>query len=39
MPSTARRCAGFQQIQESDMVLVADPNTAYLDPSVGGRRS
>ncbi len=23
---------GFQQIQESDMVLVADPNTAYLDP-------
>ena len=23
---------GFQEIQESDMVLVADPNTAYLDP-------
>jgi glutamine synthetase len=23
---------GFKQIQESDMVLVADPNTAYLDP-------
>jgi glutamine synthetase len=23
---------GFQQIQESDMVLVADPSTAYLDP-------
>ena len=23
---------GFQQIQESDMVLIADPNTAYLDP-------
>ncbi len=23
---------GFQQIQESDMVLVADPTTAYLDP-------
>jgi glutamine synthetase len=23
---------GFQQIQESDMILVPDPNTAYLDP-------
>lgn len=23
---------GFQEIQESDMVLIADPNTAYLDP-------
>ena len=23
---------GFQQIQETDMVLIADPNTAYLDP-------
>jgi glutamine synthetase len=23
---------GFQQIQESDMVLVADPNTCYMDP-------
>jgi glutamine synthetase len=23
---------GFQAIQESDMVLVADPSTAYLDP-------
>src|SRR5690606_13263658 len=23
---------GFQEIQESDMVLVADPTTAYLDP-------
>ena len=23
---------GFQQIQESDMVLIADPNTAYVDP-------
>ena len=23
---------GFQQIQESDMVLIPDPNTAYLDP-------
>jgi glutamine synthetase len=23
---------GFQQIQESDMVLLPDPNTAYLDP-------
>ena len=23
---------GFQEIQESDMVLVADPNTAYIDP-------
>src|SRR5262249_27756202 len=23
---------GFQQIQESDMLLVADPDTAYVDP-------
>jgi glutamine synthetase len=23
---------GFQQIQESDMLLIPDPNTAYLDP-------
>ena len=23
---------GFQEIQESDMILVPDPNTAYLDP-------
>jgi glutamine synthetase len=23
---------GFQQIQESDMILVPDPDTAYLDP-------
>jgi glutamine synthetase len=23
---------GFQEIQESDMVLVADPNTAWIDP-------
>ena len=23
---------GFQQIQESDMLLVADPTTAYVDP-------
>ena len=23
---------GFQQIQESDMVLIADPDTAYIDP-------
>src|SRR5207244_5698450 len=23
---------GFQQIQESDMILLPDPNTAYLDP-------
>ena len=23
---------GFQEIQESDMVLIADPTTAYLDP-------
>src|SRR5690242_3687142 len=23
---------GFQQIQESDMILVADPDTAYVDP-------
>jgi glutamine synthetase len=23
---------GFQQIQESDMLLVADPETAYIDP-------
>jgi glutamine synthetase len=23
---------GFQEIQESDMVLVADPNTVYIDP-------
>src|SRR5262245_36283512 len=23
---------GFKEIQESDMVLVADPTTAYLDP-------
>ena len=23
---------GFQEIQESDMLLVADPDTAYLDP-------
>jgi glutamine synthetase len=23
---------GFKEIQESDMVLIADPNTAYLDP-------
>ncbi len=23
---------GFQQIQESDMILVADPDTGYLDP-------
>ena len=23
---------GFQQIQESDMLLIADPETAYMDP-------
>ena len=23
---------GFQEIQESDMVLIADPDTAYIDP-------
>ena len=23
---------GFQEIQESDMVLIADPNTVYMDP-------
>ena len=23
---------GFQEIQESDMVLITDPNTAYIDP-------
>ncbi|MEJ5256020.1 MAG: type I glutamate--ammonia ligase [Acidimicrobiales bacterium] len=23
---------GFQEIQESDMVLIADPNTCYIDP-------
>ena len=23
---------GFQEIQESDMVLISDPNTAYIDP-------
>jgi glutamine synthetase len=23
---------GFQQIQESDMILIPDPNTAYVDP-------
>lgn len=23
---------GFQQIQESDMLLIPDPNTAYMDP-------
>ena len=23
---------GFQQIQESDMILIPDPNTAYIDP-------
>lgn len=23
---------GFQQIQESDMLLIPDPNTAYIDP-------
>jgi glutamine synthetase len=23
---------GFQEIQESDMLVVADPTTAYLDP-------
>jgi glutamine synthetase len=23
---------GFQEIQESDMILVPDPNTAYIDP-------
>ena len=23
---------GFQEIQESDMILVPDPNTCYLDP-------
>ena len=23
---------GFQQIQESDMLLMPDPNTAYIDP-------
>ncbi len=23
---------GFQEIQESDMVLIADPDTAYVDP-------
>jgi glutamine synthetase len=23
---------GFQEIQESDMILIPDPNTAYLDP-------
>jgi glutamine synthetase len=25
---------GFQQIQESDMLLVADPETAYVDPTL-----
>jgi glutamine synthetase len=25
--------AGFQEIQESDMVLITDPNTAYIDRS------
>jgi glutamine synthetase len=28
---------GFQQIQESDMVLVADPNTYYEDPFMAHR--
>src|SRR5437588_4119019 len=23
---------GFQEIQESDMLLIPDPNTAYIDP-------
>ncbi|HYY44243.1 MAG TPA: glutamine synthetase, partial [Actinomycetota bacterium] len=23
---------GFQEIQESDMILVPDPETAYIDP-------
>ena len=23
---------GFQQIQESDMILIPDPETAYIDP-------
>jgi glutamine synthetase len=23
---------GFQEIQESDMVLITDPNTVYIDP-------
>src|SRR3954464_10614814 len=26
------RIRGYQQIQESDMLLVADPETAYVDP-------
>jgi glutamine synthetase len=25
---------GFQQIQESDMLLIADPETAYVDPTL-----
>ena len=25
---------GFQEIQESDMLLVPDPDTAYMDPYV-----
>src|SRR5260370_42185192 len=27
---------GFQQIQESDMLLIADPETAYMDPVLEG---
>jgi len=30
---------GFQQIQESDMILLPDPSTAYIDPSGPARRS
>src|SRR5215203_290401 len=28
---------GFQEIQESDMILRPDPNTAYLDPFTARR--
>ena len=30
---------GFQEIQESDMLLVPDPNTAVIDPFRSTRRS
>ena len=30
---------GFQQIHESDMILLPDPSTAVIDPSGSTRRS
>ena len=32
--STARRIRGFQKIHESDMLLMPDPTTAFIDPGL-----